>query len=363
MLITEKRYYIFGAKSIAVGAGRALRTLYPDREFCGYIVSDMSGNPDTIDGYMVRPLSKVIGDTDAGFVVATPQIVHGEIESILSDAGFHNIYLLNSQSESDLMERYYRRISLFGSLHDLSADNGGEPAVASVFAARFFADKEMSNPPVFPEYVKSIELGCEVAKERGISVSDDADFFDDRGDNISGKNPNYCEMTAYYWIWKKALDLCDDYVGVYHYRRMLDISDEDLMRIRSNDIDVVLPYPMLHLPDAREHHTRYIPDADWDTMLEVLEDMYPEYRKAYDEIFSKPYFYNYNMMVAKKRVFADYCAWLFPLLFEIGRRSTPRENERADRYLAYMSESLETLYFMANLGDLRIVHTGRLLFV
>ena len=39
---------------------------------------------------------------------------------------------------------------------------------------------------------------------------------DDTGDNISDKNPYYCELTGVYLAWKHVKA---DYVGLAHYRR------------------------------------------------------------------------------------------------------------------------------------------------
>ena len=40
---------------------------------------------------------------------------------------------------------------------------------------------------------------------------------DETGDSIAHKNLNYCELTAWYWLWKNE-DL-PAYVGLCHYRR------------------------------------------------------------------------------------------------------------------------------------------------
>ena len=135
-----------------------------------------------------------------------------------------------------------------------------------------------------------------------------------------------------------------------------------MRKIKQNDVDVVLPFPMVHYPDSNIHHTWYVPEPDWELMKRVVAELYPDYAGRFDEVFGASEFYNYNMILAKKEVFADYCAWLYPILDRIEELSEPKGTDRKDRYTAYMSESLETLYFMLNMKKLKIYHTGRLLF-
>lgn len=51
---------------------------------------------------------------------------------------------------------------------------------------------------------------------------------DNTGDNISAKNPNYCELTGLYWAWK---NLDCQYIGLCHYRRYFG------RRVHTKDIE------------------------------------------------------------------------------------------------------------------------------
>lgn len=354
---------IFGAKSVAIGVYRAMKSLYPEKQILGFLVSSLENNPGELEGISVREISDVsaeLSDAEKKNIcvyVATPEIVHKQIEEVLKNYGFLNYKLVDSRTEADLMERYFEKSGRFPSLHRLAP--GREKAGLSVYSAQFYKDKKLENPPRFPKYVHSMLLGCAGNSDKELEKN--ADFCDNTGDHISVKNPDYCEMTAFYWIWKNRIPKETDYVGVYHYRRMLDITEEDRKRLGENQVDVVLPFPMVHLPDIREHHSRYVNEAEWQAMRTALEELYPDYAKAFEDIFSQEYFYNYNILIAKKKIFADYCGWLFPLLFRTEELVLSGKAEKTGRYNAYMSESLLTLYFLYH-KELNIFHTGRLVF-
>jgi hypothetical protein len=190
-----------------------------------------------------------------------------------------------------------------------------------------------------------------------------ADLLDCDGENISGKNGNYSELTALYWIWKNRLGghFAEDgkeYYGLVHYRRVLELTEDDALRLAGNGVDVVLPFPMPYEPDIGAHHRRYLETADWEAVCQAVWEVQPEYGAIFPEILRQRYFYNYNMILARKQVLKEYCDWLFPILFRVEELSCPKGSERSDRYIGYVGETLETLYFTYNAKRLNIVHTG-----
>ena len=357
-----KEIYIFGAKSTAIGAIRAIRELYKDSEIKGCVVSSYDDNPSEIEGVKVvelRELNAKFSEQDKKDVcilVATPIYVQAEIKGTLNMFGFTNVILLDSAMEAKLMGDYYRAKGLFKSIKDLN-DNSNK---VNVFVAkvRHHGDQILKYAKKDADWVHDIQVGANCAPKIF------AELTDNQGDNISDKNPVYCELTAFYSMWKSdILDGLsdDDYCGLFQYRRVLDIDMNDLIECKNSDVDVILPYPMLHLPDIKEHHTRYTNEAEWEMLLQAVKELSPEYYADYDSIFSGQYMYNYNMFIAKKSILKDYCEWLFPIMFRTEELCANADFTPRKRYIAYFGESMTTWYFMHNQDKLNIVHTGRML--
>ena len=99
-------------------------------------------------------------------------------------------------------------------------------------------------------------------------------------------------------------------------------------------------------------------DGDWEAVVKALGEMHPEYAESLSKVMGQRYLYNSNIIMAKKKVLRDYCEWLFPILERTEELSVPKGSEREDRYIGYIGETLETLYFMHNADKLKIAHTG-----
>ena len=340
---------IFGAKSIALGVYRAIHTLYGECQVTAFLVSSLRDNPPVLADLPVREL-QTFPEKDTCVLIATPEDTHPQIIELLKQHGFSRYICMDSRRENALMKQYYQKLGSFPLLQE-------DEAALRVYVAKFHRDRSLENSYAMPDWCIPVQAGAALTDMRV------ADLSDDMGENISEKNTNYCELTVLYWLWKNCLaqKYRTDYYGLFHYRRILQLDESDLRRLKEQRIDVILPYPTLHEPDIREHHARYIKETDWEAMLRALQELQPAYAEAFTDIQRQPYMYNYNMLIAKAEVLADYCAWLFPILERTEELSSPRGWERNDRYIGYLGENLLTLYFMYHREKLNIVHTGRIM--
>lgn len=348
---------IFGAQGYALGTYLAIKEMVPARKIDCFLVSEMGMNAKTLAGIPVREIkdfSLNMSDedkSDVEIIIGTPEMVHDEIEELLLSHGFQNIVRLTSSRWAELMDQYHAKLGSFTPLKCLPVGSV-EPSLR-IYSVKSHVDKALKNEYKMPEYMLPIQVGKALVDQKVTEVTDDI------GDNISLKNGNYCELTALYWMWKNCFPVGkEQYYGLAQYRRRFELSQDDLLRLCSNEVDVLLPYPLPYAPDIQEHHKRYIQDEDWNVLIRVLEELQPEYAKAYKDILEQPFLYNYNVIIAKKEVMMDYCSWLFPILARVEELSVPKGSERSDRYIGYMGENLETLYFMYNADKLNIVHAG-----
>lgn len=352
---------IYGAQGYALSTYEAIKTLYPKREIPCFLVTHREGNASVLGNIPVKTLAAYAGELSreekmqVEILIATPDQVQPEIEEILENFGFRYHRRLTFARRSELMKLFHARGGKFLPLAALPV--GCHMPFVRLYMAKSHVDRPLRDGRRLPDYVFPIQAGaacCDVQV---------AELTDNTGEHISDRNGNYCELTALYWMWKNKMaaeGLTDgvegQYYGLCQYRRGFDLTEDDLLRLVDNEVDALLPYPLLYEPDIHAHHERYIKEADWRALLQALEELQPEYAHVFPEILGQRYLYNYNVILAKKYVLRDYCEWLFPILMRAEELSDPKGNERSDRYLGYMGESLETLYFMKNAGKLNVVH-------
>lgn len=195
-----------------------------------------------------------------------------------------------------------------------------------------------------------VQVGAEGKADLGFTL-------DSTGDNISLKNPNYCELTGLYWAWK---NLSCEYLGLAHYRRHFtvlrgtndrrDVLSLDQARSQLANNDVLLPRKRNYWIEtnygqyAHAHHKE-----DLDTTREILSERYPEYLATYDSCMKKTTGHRFNMFIMKKSIADAYCEWLFDVLFELERRLDISDYSKNDqRVFGFVSERLLDVWLETN---------------
>ena len=172
---------------------------------------------------------------------------------------------------------------------------------------------------------------------------------DDEGENISDKNPYYCELTGLYWAWK---NLQADYLGLVHYRRYFSKSlfgDKKQRILNQKDIEQKLQETGIILPKPRHYwietnYSQYIHAhhaEDLDLTRGIIQEKHPEYLLAFDQSMNKRSGHRFNMFIMKKDLLQEYCTWLFDILFELEKRLDITSYSKNDqRVFGFVGERL-----------------------
>lgn len=342
MIQAGKPVVIYGAQAVAYTVYKAIMKLTSCSIKC-FLVSKAEGQPREIDGIKVFEFSSYVYCPDDLILIATPEDIQWQIAYILDKTGYENYAYITSEVFGNLQKEYYSSLKIFPSI------DKKEYSVA-VYQAVHEKDKKLNGEYQNREWIIPIQVGASKASQSICKVSDDA------GDNISDRNCNYSELTAMYWAWKNSDAMVK---GICHYRRVPDLSDADIISLVTGQTDAILIYPMMYYPDITEHHKRYLSQQEWEIVEAAICKIAPDYREAAHMCMTQQYFFNYNILVARKDVFDLYCAWLFPILFEIGKSTG--EDKRKDRYIGYIGENLFTIFFWTNKEKLHISYCGCLL--
>lgn len=185
------------------------------------------------------------------------------------------------------------------------------------------------------------------------SVNVDNAWRDDGGDNISDKNPTFCELTALYWFWKNQLKNYD-IGGLCHYRRYFSHSplrEDEASLLTASDIDsifethdVILPKKYYWLKKTvgevyYKHGAGKIKDIE--ALDRVIMRVSPECHEAFLDIVNSHSASYCNMFVMRSEEVAEYCEWLFSILFELEQRiDLTHYTKEEKRVFGYLGEIL-----------------------
>lgn len=351
----KKPIYIFGAHSRARTTAEYIMTLEPATKVVGFLVSNDEVNPDNIRGIPVIDLNDSCElDTDCTVYIGTRGEHWEHISELLRIRGFTDIKPVDVELDSSLRNAYLKLFfekkgQRFIKLDELLPTSNELKAKGIIFAMSSVYDGEVKVPYKLREYEESMQVGTVLADGQLDSIyGKKVKYYDnDKADNISRLNKQFCELTGLYAIWK--MDKSDmDYVGCCHYRRHFILPDNWAQIAVSNAVDVILPVPLYVDPSLEENYRLRHIGSDLDYVYDYVEEHHPEMIVPMRKFFSQGLYSPCNMLIARAEVYDKLCEWLFPILFSLQEKVGWREDRYQNRYPGFISERLISFFFEYN---------------
>lgn len=361
-----KKIYIFGAHSRAQTLAVYLQYLYEEIQIEAYLYNNDEKNPDNIEEIPVIHLDK---DNNKHLLnlslnypvfIGTRGIYHKDLISKLKQMGFTSIYPANQEMDlklrNEYLKKYYKNIgrnfTKLDKLNRFSKPVRDEQLSATIYVIKSPFDKPLQQKYVLTDYEKELYAGAVFAEDK---LPNDV-IRDDKGDNISDKNGQFCELTALYWMWKHKQE---DILGLAHYRRHFLFPEDWKERMMDNHVDVILPVPLYVAPSVEENFKSRHDPLDWDFMMQYLKHNFPEDYQIACDFFKGNLYSPCNMFVMRREILNELCNWLFPILFIVAENGGRKENNYLNRYPGFISERLISLFFEKNREKYQLVYADK----
>ncbi len=183
----------------------------------------------------------------------------------------------------------------------------------------------------------------------GRALSKDLGYLgDNTGDHISTLNPYYSELTGLYWIWKNIHYL--DYVGTCHYRRYL-VNHQEKVFTEAEYRELFKTYDIITTKRVELNHSYYYGfsevhhQKDLDLAADVIRKLYPQDYSMFEKLVHENETYFGNIFVTSKKLYDNYCAWLFPIFFEMQKQmDVSSYDDYHKRVFGFISEFLQLVW-------------------
>lgn len=228
------------------------------------------------------------------------------------------------------------------------------------------------SPVPSQDWFLPIQVGAALSKQ-DLGFQKDNLANGDPCENISEKNPNYCELTALYWAWKNIRKIYPEieYIGLNHYRRYFAFDEhratgcgivKDINELGNYNLDkkkierwlaqgkiIIPPKASLKTSLASAYEHAHV-SVDLRHLHEVIKELSPEFLDDFNNLFiCTNFFYDCNMFIMPIGEFEKYCEWLFKILFEVEKKvSIENYDSYQKRIFGFMSERLFTLWILHN---------------
>lgn len=343
-ILTARHLYIYGAGIYGFEISAAIERLYGIKTYA-FISSSKKGDgsDDSFAGKPHLSIEELPEDIEeALIIVVTPPDYHADIGKLLDNRPYVRYMVMEQRIIYEFMRRFYGKEYSLLSIEELGYLEKEKKSTFEIFRAVSVNDRKLLSGCPKQPYTIPIQCGAALTDRRVEELTDSC------GDNISEKNGSYSELTGLY----KAIRISTaDYIGLCHYRRYLELSEEDYKRIAGNQIDAVLPLPYYCFGDSGFQWRRYISGEDMEILAEAVDK-----KEVFLNALGKSFLYNHNMFIARRDVAKDYGDWLFGILGAAETLFRKRDGSLKPRLMGYLGEVLTSVYFTVNAEKLKIVH-------